>query len=95
MCSLTEYSLNEHEVYPKNLKTEDHFVPKSKGGSFKDPKNKVIACYECNLFKGDASPEEFLGAIKILSTKLQKDLSYLAKVSSNLKRMIYERKQRR
>lgn len=39
--------------------TEDHVVPRSKGGSRRAWNNKVVACRPCNLAKGDLDLEDF------------------------------------
>lgn len=45
--------------HPRDMATEDHLVPKSKGGSdLLD--NLVLACNECNNQRGDMPAESFL-----------------------------------
>lgn len=45
---------------PKSIKaTIDHVIPISKGGGIYDVNNLVIACFRCNMNKGNMMPDEF------------------------------------
>ena len=44
--------------------TRDHIHPKSRGGSFATPGNKVIACEPCNTDKGSLSLRQFLAKLQ-------------------------------
>lgn len=46
------------------LATVDHVVPLVKGGS-NEPWNMVLACFDCNEAKGEASYHNFMKAIRL------------------------------
>ena len=60
------YCYHKFNVNDKFLKpTLDHVNARSKWGSESDEKNIVIACFKCNMKKGNISVEHFLdGYIK-------------------------------
>ena len=47
----------------------DHVRPKSHGGDITDPKNLVVACRACNLFKGSTPCESVEEGKKIVAEK--------------------------
>jgi hypothetical protein len=49
----------------KLLLTEDHILPKSRGGT-DDDKNKQMACWTCNQLKGNLLDKEFRKYLKAL-----------------------------
>jgi 5-methylcytosine-specific restriction endonuclease McrA len=58
------------------LRTEDHQIPKSKGGEDK-PYNKVLACRKCNEEKGKRNVQqyrEFLGVDEFWGEKFAKEI---------------------
>ena len=38
----------------------DHLVPFGRGGSYRDEKNIILCCSECNWKKGNMTPFEFI-----------------------------------
>lgn len=62
ICGYCERSLIDGDL--KLMKTVDHFIPISKGGSKGSSYNKVISCRQCNQVKGDMMPEEFLNKVE-------------------------------
>lgn len=39
----------------RRMATVDHVVPRSRGGSERDPENLVVACWSCNQRKADSA----------------------------------------
>jgi hypothetical protein len=50
------------------LKTKDHIIPLSKGG-YDIKENRVPACFNCNQWKSDKLPEEWLKEVKVWAKK--------------------------
>lgn len=49
---------------PENYPTLDHVVPRSQGGG-NSIMNMVVACFTCNLAKGDKTPGKGAGRKKV------------------------------
>jgi len=56
------------------IRTEDHFIPKSRGGKFAE--NKLQCCIECNGWKADKMPERWLGQVEYFEQKKMKNGNY-------------------
>lgn len=59
-CCYCERPFGLHNEFNTNKtwKTKDHFIPSSKGGYGR--LNIVHACFACNHFKANLTPDEFL-----------------------------------
>ncbi len=53
-CSVRKWKQKMYAVQPPDMLTEDHVVPKSRGG-----KVTVTACHQCNQDKYNLSLEEY------------------------------------
>lgn len=49
-------------------KTKDHIIPVSKGG-YDNKENRVPCCYNCNQWKADKMPEDWLKEVKAWAKK--------------------------
>ena len=56
-CAYCDVGLSRQKTGGKVKASIDHFIPLSKGGP-NGRSNRVLACYPCNLAKGDADPRE-------------------------------------
>jgi 5-methylcytosine-specific restriction endonuclease McrA len=56
-CAYCDVGLSRQKTGGKVKASIDHFIPLSKGGA-NGRSNRVLACYPCNLAKGDADPRE-------------------------------------
>jgi 5-methylcytosine-specific restriction endonuclease McrA len=56
-CAYCDVALSRMKTGGKVRASIDHFIPLSKGGQ-NGRINRVLACYPCNLAKGDADPRE-------------------------------------
>lgn len=77
-------------------KTQDHVVPVSRGG-YNKKENRVPCCYDCNQFKKDKTPKDWLDELKILAKKPNKirppyDIHAIGRMIHNLKKVIEEAK---
>jgi 5-methylcytosine-specific restriction endonuclease McrA len=58
------HALEDWRRRGKGIATIDHCKPLSKGGSNK-LENLVLACYDCNIKKGDSTYEGFIRSLKL------------------------------
>jgi hypothetical protein len=56
-CAYCDVGLSRQKTGGKVKASIDHFIPLAKGGP-NGRSNRVLACYPCNLAKGDADPRE-------------------------------------
>jgi 5-methylcytosine-specific restriction endonuclease McrA len=72
-------------------KTDDHFYPTSRGG-LNSVDNRIACCFECNQWKGDRLPADFLKIVERAFKKNWKQGTYckrdLAQVIGSLKHYI-------
>ena len=54
-CAYCDVGLSRMKTGGKVKASIDHFIPLSKGGP-NGRSNRVLACYPCNLAKGDTDP---------------------------------------
>jgi hypothetical protein len=59
----------------ENPKTNDHFIPVSRGGK-ESGSNKLQCCYECNQWKADKLPEYWLGRVEYCEKRKMKINGY-------------------
>lgn len=78
-------------------KTKDHVIPVSKGG-LNVPENKRPCCYNCNQWKKDLMPDEWLDKLVALVKSGKKiyephDRNTVGRMIGNLKRVLNEIRQ--
>lgn len=78
-------------------KTKDHVIPVSRGG-LNTPQNKRPCCHDCNQWKKDLMPDEWLDRLIELVRSGKKiyephDKNTVGRMIGNLKRVINEIKQ--
>jgi hypothetical protein len=56
-CAYCDVGLSRQKTGGKVKASIDHFIPLSRGGG-NGRSNRVLACYPCNLAKGDTDPRE-------------------------------------
>lgn len=96
-CIYCEILLDPYTQNLRNSKTEDHIIPRSKGGNNRKA-NKVFCCSSCNQLKGNLELHDFYDKIKPLAANdmrysiMMKNINKLRTYRRSNKRLMFKKK---